>query len=100
MSKSAKKRSPSKSASSAPSAKSSRRTAGDARPENVNSGSKQSRGRGAADRGKTLRGCLSWRCLLQGPPMHALIVGYVPEFGFATHRRLDLLYFSHASKLA
>ncbi|MGB9388841.1 MAG: hypothetical protein WCB70_02440 [Xanthobacteraceae bacterium] len=46
------------------------------------------------------RGCLSWRCLLQGPPMHALIVGYVPEFGFATHRRLDLLYFSHASKLA
>jgi Protein of unknown function (DUF3489) len=43
MSKSAKKRSPSKSASSAPSAKPSRRTAGDARPENVNSGSKQSR---------------------------------------------------------
>jgi hypothetical protein len=39
MSKSAKKRSPSKSASSAPSAKPSRRT----RPENVNSGSKQSR---------------------------------------------------------
>ena len=22
------------------------------------------------------RGCLSWRCLLQGPPMHALIVGF------------------------
>jgi Protein of unknown function (DUF3489) len=43
MSKSAKKRSPSKSVSSAPSAKPSRRTAGDTRPENVNSGSKQSR---------------------------------------------------------
>src|SRR5690348_7835257 len=43
MSKSAKKRSPSKSASSAPSARPSRRTAGDTRPENVNSGSKQSR---------------------------------------------------------
>ena len=43
MSKSAKKRSPSKSASSASSAKPSRRTAGDARPRNVNSGSKQSR---------------------------------------------------------
>jgi hypothetical protein len=43
MSKSAKKRSPSKSASSAPSVKPSGRTAGDTRPENVNSGSKQSR---------------------------------------------------------
>jgi hypothetical protein len=43
MSKSAKKRSPSKSASSAPSAKPSRRTVGDTRPENINSGSKQSR---------------------------------------------------------
>ena len=43
MSKSAKKRSPAKSASSAPSAKPSRRTVGDTRPENVNSGSKQSR---------------------------------------------------------
>ena len=43
MSKSAKKRSPSKSASSAPSAKPSKRTAGDTMPENVNSGSKQSR---------------------------------------------------------
>src|SRR5690242_2108635 len=43
MSKSAKKRSPSRSASSAPSAKPSRRTAGDTRPENVNAGSKQSR---------------------------------------------------------
>jgi hypothetical protein len=43
MSKSANKRSPSKSVSSAPSAKPSRRTAGDTRPENVNSGSKQSR---------------------------------------------------------
>jgi hypothetical protein len=43
MSKSAKKRSPAKSASSAPSAEPSRRTAGDAKPENVNSGSKQSR---------------------------------------------------------
>jgi Protein of unknown function (DUF3489) len=43
MSKSAKKRSPSKSASSAPSAKPSKRIAGDGRPENVNSGSKQSR---------------------------------------------------------
>jgi hypothetical protein len=43
MSKSAKKRSPSKSASSAPSARPSRRIAGDTRPENVNSGSKQSR---------------------------------------------------------
>jgi stage V sporulation protein SpoVS len=43
MSKSAKKRSPSRSASSASSAKPSRRTAGDTRPENVNSGSKQSR---------------------------------------------------------
>jgi uncharacterized protein DUF3489 len=43
MSKSAKKRSPSKSASSAPSAKPSKRIAGDTRPENVNSGSKQSR---------------------------------------------------------
>ena len=42
MSKSAKKRSPAKSASSASSAKPSRRTAGDTRPENVNSGSKQS----------------------------------------------------------
>ena len=43
MSKSAKNRSPSKSTSSAPSAKPSRRTAGDTRPENVNSDSKQSR---------------------------------------------------------
>ena len=43
MSKSAKKRSPSKSASSASSAKRSRRTAGDTRPGNVSSGSKQSR---------------------------------------------------------
>ena len=43
MSKSAKKRSPPKSASSAASAEPSRRTAGDARPENVNPGSKQSR---------------------------------------------------------
>ena len=43
MSKSAKKRSPSKSASSASSAKPSRRTAGDAKPENVDSDSKQSR---------------------------------------------------------
>jgi Protein of unknown function (DUF3489) len=43
MSKSAKKRSPSKSASSAPPAKPSRRTVDDTRPENVNSGSKQSR---------------------------------------------------------
>ena len=43
MSKSAKKRSPSKSASSAPPAKSSGRTAGDTRPENVNTASKQSR---------------------------------------------------------
>ena len=43
MSKSAKKRSPSKSASSAPSAKPSRRTAGDAKPESANPGSKQSR---------------------------------------------------------
>jgi hypothetical protein len=43
MSKSAKKRSPSKSVSSAPSAKPSRPTAGDTRPENVNSDSKQSR---------------------------------------------------------
>jgi len=43
MSKSAKKRSPSKSASSAPSATPARRTAGDTRPESVNSGSKQSR---------------------------------------------------------
>jgi Protein of unknown function (DUF3489) len=42
MSKSAKKRSPAKSASSAPPAKPSRRTAGDTRPKNVNSGSKQS----------------------------------------------------------
>jgi hypothetical protein len=38
-----KKRSPSKSASSASSAKPSKRIAGDAKPENVNSGSKQSR---------------------------------------------------------
>jgi hypothetical protein len=43
MSKSAKERSPSKSASSASSAKPSRRTAGETRPANVNSGSKQSR---------------------------------------------------------
>ena len=43
MSKSAKKRSPAKSPSSAPSAKPSRRTVGDTRPENINSGSKQSR---------------------------------------------------------
>ena len=43
MSKSAKKRSPSKSASSAPSAKPSRRTAGDAKPESANPASKQSR---------------------------------------------------------
>jgi hypothetical protein len=43
MSKSAKKRSPAKSASSAPPAKPSRRTAGDTGPENVNSASKQSR---------------------------------------------------------
>ena len=43
MSKSAKKRSPSKSASSAPSATPARRIAGDTRPESVNSGSKQSR---------------------------------------------------------
>ena len=43
MSKSAKKRSPSKCVSSAPSNKPSRRTAGDTRPENVNAGSKQSR---------------------------------------------------------
>jgi Protein of unknown function (DUF3489) len=43
MSKSAKKRSHAKSASSASSAKPSRRTAGDTRPENVNSDSKQSR---------------------------------------------------------
>jgi hypothetical protein len=42
MSKSEKKRSPSKSASSASSAKPSKRIAGDTRPENVNSGSKQS----------------------------------------------------------
>jgi Protein of unknown function (DUF3489) len=43
MSKSAKKRSPSKSASSTPSAKPSRRTAGDAKPESANPASKQSR---------------------------------------------------------
>ena len=43
MSKSAKKRSPAKCASSAPPTKPSRRAAGDARPENANSGSKQSR---------------------------------------------------------
>jgi Protein of unknown function (DUF3489) len=43
MSKSAKKRSPSKSASSATSGKPSSPTAGHTRPENVNSGSKQSR---------------------------------------------------------
>jgi Protein of unknown function (DUF3489) len=43
MSKSAKERLPAKSASSAPSAKPSRRIGGDAKPENVNRGSKQSR---------------------------------------------------------
>jgi hypothetical protein len=43
MSKSAKKRSSTKSVSSAQSAKPSRRPAGDTRPENANSGSKQSR---------------------------------------------------------
>jgi Protein of unknown function (DUF3489) len=43
MSKSAKKRSHAKSASSASSAKPSRRTAGDAKAQNVNSDSKQSR---------------------------------------------------------
>jgi Protein of unknown function (DUF3489) len=43
MSKSAKKRSPAKSASSAPSAKPSRRIAGDAKRESANPGSKQSR---------------------------------------------------------
>jgi hypothetical protein len=43
MSKSAKKRSPAKSASSAPSAKPSKRIAGDAKLNNVNPGSKQSR---------------------------------------------------------
>jgi hypothetical protein len=43
MPKPAKKRLPSKSAWSAPSAKPSRRTAGDAKPENANSASKQSR---------------------------------------------------------
>jgi hypothetical protein len=42
MSKSAKKRSPAKSVSSVPSTKPSKRT-GDAKPENVNTGSKQSR---------------------------------------------------------
>jgi Protein of unknown function (DUF3489) len=43
MSKSAKRRSPTKSASSAQSAKPSRRTAGDAKPESANPSSKQSR---------------------------------------------------------
>jgi len=43
MSKSAKKRSPAKSAAAAPSAKPSKRTAGDAKPKNANPGSKQAR---------------------------------------------------------
>jgi hypothetical protein len=43
MSKSAKKRSPAKSASSASSAKPSKRIVGDAKPESANPGSKQSR---------------------------------------------------------
>ena len=43
MSKSPKKRSPAKSKSSAPSAKPTKRAAGNAKPENTNPGSKQSR---------------------------------------------------------